>query len=113
MLLVILFIVSIKSDDNEIIVADTSVLRLNLNGPIVEEKVYVDPIESAINDATQSNDEPAEILLDDIINVIDQATEDKRISVILLDLQKMPSAHLNKLKQITRALARLKRAAKK
>jgi len=112
-LLVILFIVSIASDDNEINVADTSVLRLNLNGPIVEEKVYVDPIESAINDATQSNDEPAEILLDDIINVIDQATEDKRISVILLDLQKMPSAHLNKLKQITLALERFKASGKK
>ncbi|MBB1308423.1 MULTISPECIES: signal peptide peptidase SppA [unclassified Pseudoalteromonas] len=112
-LLVILFIVSIISDDNEINVADTSVLRLNLNGPIVEEKVYVDPIESAINDATQSNDEPAEILLDDIINVIDQATEDKRISVILLDLQKMPSAHLNKLKQITLALERFKASGKK
>ncbi|CAM4223728.1 signal peptide peptidase SppA [Pseudoalteromonas ostreae] len=112
-LLVILFIVSIASDDNEINVADTSVLRLNLNGPIVEEKVYVDPIEAAINDATQSNDEPAEILLDDIIEVIDQATEDKRISVILLDLQKMPSAHLNKLKQITQALERFKASGKK
>ena len=112
-LLVILFIVSITSDDNEINVADTSVLRLNLNGPIVEEKVYVDPIESAINDATQSNDEPAEILLDDIIEVIDQATEDKRISVILLDLQKMPNAHLNKLKQITQALERFKASGKK
>ncbi|MFK3863722.1 signal peptide peptidase SppA [Pseudoalteromonas rhizosphaerae] len=112
-LLVILFIVSIASDDNEINVADTSVLRLNLNGPIVEEKVYVDPIEAAINDATQGNDEPAEILLDDIIEVIDQATEDKRISVILLDLQKMPNAHLNKLKQITQALERFKASGKK
>lgn len=112
-LLVILFIVSIASDDNEINVADTSVLRLNLNGPIVEEKVYVDPIEAAINDATQGNDEPAEILLDDIIEVIDQATEDKRITVILLDLQKMPNAHLNKLKQITQALERFKASGKK
>ncbi|NMR25896.1 signal peptide peptidase SppA [Pseudoalteromonas sp. NEC-BIFX-2020_015] len=112
-LIVILFIVSIASDGDEIKVADTSVLRLNLNGPIVEEKIYVDPIEAAINDATMSKDEPAEILLDDIIEVIDQATEDKRISVILLDLQKMPNAHLNKLKQITQALERFKAADKK
>ncbi|HEA16067.1 MAG TPA: signal peptide peptidase SppA [Pseudoalteromonas prydzensis] len=112
-LLVILFIVSIVSDDDEINVADTSVLTLNLNGPIVEEKIYVDPIEAAINDTTMGNDEPAEILLDDIIEVIDQATEDKRISVILLDLQKMPSAHLNKLKQISQALERFKASGKK
>ena len=113
LLIVILFIVSLASDNDEIKVADTSVLRLNLNGPIVEEKTYVDPVEAAINDATMGNDEPAEILLDDIIEVIDQATEDKRISVILLDLQKMPNAHLNKLKQITQALERFKAADKK
>lgn len=112
-LIVILFIVSIASDGDEIKVADTSVLRLNLNGPIVEEKTYVDPVEAAINDATMGNDEPAEILLDDIIEVIDQATKDERISVILLDLQKMPNAHLNKLKQITQALERFKAADKK
>ncbi|MEH6396033.1 signal peptide peptidase SppA [Pseudoalteromonas sp.] len=112
-LIVILFIVSIASDGDEIKVADTSVLRLNLNGPIVEEKTYVDPVEAAINDATMGNDEPAEILLDDIIEVIDQATKDERISVILLDLQKMPNAHLNKLKQITQALDRFKAADKK
>ncbi|MFY8328838.1 signal peptide peptidase SppA [Pseudoalteromonas sp. ZZD1] len=107
-LLVILFIVAITSDEDEIKVADTSVLRLNLNGPIVEEKTYVDPVEAAINDATLGNEAPAEILLDDIIEVIDQASKDERISVMLLDLQKMPSAHLNKLKQITDAIERFK-----
>ncbi|MDN3377432.1 MULTISPECIES: signal peptide peptidase SppA [unclassified Pseudoalteromonas] len=107
-LLVILFIVAITSDEDEIKVADTSVLRLNLNGPIVEEKTYVDPVEAAINDATMGNEAPAEILLDDVIEVIDQASKDERISVMLLDLQKMPSAHLNKLKQITDAIERFK-----
>ncbi len=107
-LLVILFIVAITSDEDEIKVADTSVLRLNLNGPIVEEKTYVDPVEAAINDATMGNEAPTEILLDDVIEVIDQASKDERISVMLLDLQKMPSAHLNKLKQITDAIERFK-----
>ncbi len=107
-LLVILFIVAIAGDEDEIKVADTSVLRLNLNGPIVEEKTYVDPVEAAINDATMGSEAPAEILLDDIIEVIDQAAKDDRISVMLLDLQKMPNAHLNKLKQITQAIERFK-----
>lgn len=107
-LLVILFIVAIASDEDEIKVADTSVLRLNLDGPIVEEKTYVDPVEAAINDATMGNEVPGEILLDDIVKVIDQAAKDKRISVMLLDLQKMPKTHLNKLKQITQAIERFK-----
>ncbi len=113
MLLVILFFVSITSDEDEITVADKSVLRLNLNGPIVEEKTYVDPVEAAINDATMGNEVPAEILLDDIITVIDEAANDDRISIILLDLQKMPNAHLNKLKQITQAIERFKATGKK
>lgn len=112
-LIVILFIVSIASDEDEINVAETSVLKLDLNGPIVEEKTYIEPIEAAISDATKGGDEPAEILLDDIISVIDNAIEDERITVILLDLQKMPNAHLNKLKQITDALDRFKAAGKK
>jgi len=112
-LLVIVFFLSITSDEDEITVADKSVLRLNLNGPIVEEKTYVDPVEAAINDATMGNEVPAEILLDDIITVIDEASNDERISIILLDLQKMPNAHLNKLKQITQAIERFKATGKK
>jgi protease IV len=113
LLLVIVFIVSISSDGDKIIVEDGSVLRLNLNGPIVEEKTYIDPIEAAINDATANSESPGEILLDDIIEVINEASKDSRISMILLDLQQMPAAHLNKLKQITKALTHFKQSGKK
>ncbi|SFT92173.1 signal peptide peptidase SppA [Pseudoalteromonas lipolytica] len=112
LILVILFIVAITSEEDKVKVADGTVLRLNLNGPIVEEKTYVDPVEAAINDATMGKEAPSEILLDDIIEVINQAAKDDRISVMLLDLQKMPSAHINKLKQITKAIDEFKDAGK-
>ncbi len=70
LLLVILFIVAISSEEDKVKVADGTVLRLNLNGPIVEEKTYVDPVEAAINDATMGQEAPSEILLDDVIEVI-------------------------------------------
>ena len=111
--LVIIFIVSISSDGDKIIVEEGSVLRLNLNGSIVEEKTYIDPVEAAINDATASADTPTEILLDDVIEVINEAAQDSRISAILLDLQEMPKAHLNKLKQITHAIDAFKETGKK
>ena len=38
LLLVVVFFMSLSSDDDTIIIEDGSVLRLNLNGPIVEEK---------------------------------------------------------------------------
>ena len=113
LLLVIAFFVSLSSDDDQIIIENGSVLRLNLNGPIVEEKTYIDPVEAAINDATSGSEAPSEILLDDIVEVINEATNDERISVILLDLQEMPKAHLNKLKQITNAIETFKQAGKK
>ncbi|MDP2485265.1 signal peptide peptidase SppA [Pseudoalteromonas marina] len=112
-LLVIVFIAGISSDDDKIIVEEGSVLRLNLNGPLVEEKLYVDPIEAALNDATSGNDQPSEILLDDVVEVINEAAKDSRISILLLDLQEMPKAHLNKLKQITNAIEGFKQAGKK
>ncbi|WP_394184277.1 signal peptide peptidase SppA [Pseudoalteromonas tetraodonis] len=111
--LVVIFIVSVSSDGDKIIVEEGSVLRLNLSGPIVEEKTYIDPVEAAINDATASADSPSEILLDDVVEVINQAAQDSRISAILLDLQEMPKAHLNKLKQITQALETFKATGKK
>ncbi|MFY8284572.1 signal peptide peptidase SppA [Pseudoalteromonas sp. SSMSWG5] len=112
LLLVILFFVAITGEEDKVKVADGTVLRLNLNGPIVEEKTYVDPVEAAINDATMGKEEPSEILLDDVIEVINEATNDDRITVMLLDLQKMPSAHINKLKQITKAIDEFKAAGK-
>ena len=113
LLLVVVFFMSLSSDDDTIIIEDGSVLRLNLNGPIVEEKTYIDPVEAAINDATSNSEAPSEILLDDVVKVIDEATNDERISVILLDLQEMPKAHLNKLKRITKSLDAFKQAGKK
>ncbi|MCG9710819.1 signal peptide peptidase SppA [Pseudoalteromonas sp. Isolate3] len=112
LLLVILFFVAITSEEDQVKVADGTVLRLNLNGPIVEEKTYVDPVEAAINDATMGKEAPSEILLDDVVEVINEATKDDRITVMLLDLQKMPSAHINKLKQITKAIDAFKAAGK-
>ncbi|MBH0057002.1 signal peptide peptidase SppA [Pseudoalteromonas sp. SWXJZ94C] len=113
LLLVIFFIAALFSGEDELIVKDGSVLRLNLNGPIVEEKTYTDPVEAAISDATSGSEAPSEILLDDVVEVIDEAAKDERISVLLLDLQEMPKAHLNKLKQITDAVDRFKQAGKK
>ena len=113
LLLVIVFLVSLSSDDDKIIVENGSVLRLSLNGPIVEEKTYIDPVEAAISDATSGSEAPSEILLDDIVEVINEATKDDRITVMLLDLQEMPKAHLNKLKQITNAIDAFKQAGKK
>lgn len=112
LVIVIIIIASMFSEDDKVSIENGSVLRLNLNGPIVEQKTYVDPVEAAINDATMGSEAPSEILLDDIVTVIEQASKDERITVLLLDLQKMPNAHLNKLKRITKAIDEFKSSGK-
>ena len=111
--ILIAVIVSISSSEGEIVIEQDSALVLSLTGNIVEEKTYIDPIEAAINDSMGSSDEPPEVLLDDILMTIKYAAKDKKIKLLLLDLQKMQGAHLNKLKAITGEIEKFKEAGKK
>ncbi len=110
--IVIALIVAAGSDEDEIIVEPGSALVLNISGLIVEQKTYVDPFEAAVSDSMGKSDEPPEILLDDIIDVIDSAAKDDRIKVMVLDLRNMRNAHLNKLKEVSNALNRFKATEK-
>ncbi|MDE3273863.1 signal peptide peptidase SppA [Pseudoalteromonas sp. G4] len=111
-ILIALF-VSILSSEDEIIVEQDSALVLSIAGNIVEEKTYIDPVEAALNDSMGSSDEPPEVLLDDILMTIKYAAKDKKIKLLLLDLQKMQGAHLNKLKAIAAQLDKFKESGKK
>lgn len=113
LLLVIVFIVSITSDEDEILVPDNAVLKLSLNGYLVEQETYVDPIEAAINESVGGNDQPKEILVDDVVYAVEKAATDDRIQVLLLDLQQMGGAHPNKLNAIATAIDKFKENGKK
>lgn len=111
--ILIAIVISIVSGEDQVKVENKSVLRLNLNGIIVEQLTYVDPIDAAMSDAFGDSEEPSEILLDDVIDVINKAAQDDRITVMYLDLQRLHSAHLDKLRDIKDALANFKAAGKK
>ncbi|WP_462171688.1 signal peptide peptidase SppA [Pseudoalteromonas xiamenensis] len=102
----ILFAVIFSIEENEqthAMVAQDSALVLNLSGILVEEKRYVDPVEAAFSDFSDDK-EPAEILVDDVVEAIKNAADDSRIKVIVLDLKSLHRAHLDKLKSIGVAL---------
>lgn len=98
-------------DDNSISVPDSSALVLNLSGKIVDQKKFIDPWQSLLtrNDDNNGNNE---ILLSDIIDVIDNATQDNRIKVIVLDLSHLSSSGISKMQQIGEAITRFKNAGK-
>lgn len=111
--LVIMFFMAITSDDDKVVVPEKSVLVLNLNGKLVEEKTYVDPVEAAINDSFGNNNQPRELLTDDVVQVINEAAKDERIHTLLFKLEQLQSAHLNKLAMIASAIENFKASGKK
>ncbi|OHU88248.1 MULTISPECIES: signal peptide peptidase SppA [Pseudoalteromonas] len=112
-IIIVAAIIAIFSDKEEITVSENSVLRLNLNGYLVEELTYIDPLDAAFQDLSESGDEPHEILLDDVLEVINRAKKDDRIQVLWLDLENLYGGHLDKLEVITQALDEFKNADKK
>ncbi|WP_372941051.1 signal peptide peptidase SppA [Shewanella sp.] len=103
--------VALLSSGDEIIVEDQSALVLNLSGSIVDQKHYVDPFEAALTQG-QENDPNGEILLSDVLYSINNATEDKRINTIVLDLANLQSAGISKMTAIGDALTQFKAANK-
>lgn len=103
--------VALLSSGDEIIVEDQSALVLNLSGSIVDQKHYVDPFEAALTQG-QENDPNGETLLSDVLYSINNATEDKRITSIVLDLANLQSAGISKMTAIGEALTQFKAANK-
>ncbi|MGI2105002.1 signal peptide peptidase SppA [Shewanella frigidimarina] len=109
-LLAVIAVVVLNSED-EIVVENQSALVLNLSGSIVDQKHYVDPIEMALSQG-QANDPEGEILLADVLYTINNATQDARITSIVLDLADLRDAGISKMTAIGEALTQFKAANK-
>lgn len=104
-------IVVALSDEEPVQIADHSALVLNLNGNIVDQKRYVDPLSAALSQSGPEK-QGQEILLSDVIRVIDNAADDSRIKLIVLDVGNMGQAGISKLQAVGDALNRFKLAGK-
>ena len=112
-LLFIGFIAVLLSEEDQVQVDESTALVLNLKGDLVEEKRWVDPVETAINESTGSGEEQPEILVRDLVKVIDEATQDQRVKVMVLTLADLGGGSLDKLQLVGAALERFKAAGKK
>ncbi|SEA20518.1 signal peptide peptidase SppA [Alkalimonas amylolytica] len=111
-LIVLIFLISIFSSKDTVEVPATSALVLNLNGDLVEEKRFVDPIATILNESFGGQSEPNEILVSDVLRVVQQATHDDRIQAMVLDLSGLRRASLDKLHAIGAELDNFKAAGK-
>lgn len=109
----IAFISVLFSGEEEVQVTASSALVLDLKGDLVEEKTWVDPVEAAINESTGSGEENPEILVRDVVKVIENATRDDRIKVMVLALADMGGGSQDKLSAVGAAIEKFKASGKK
>ena len=78
-------------------------------GPVVEQ-YSTDPLERAIGEALRS--QPTETLLRDLVDAIEAARDDERISALYLDLGAMGGAGMPKLDEVNSAVKRFRESGK-
>ena len=102
-LLLIIFLITLIFSDRAEDVPEGAALILSPEGNIVEQETETMLSSDLFGDAARH-----ETRLKDIIDVIDFARDDERISVMVLDLRKMAGIGISKLQDIGAALERFK-----
>jgi protease-4 len=96
----------------EIDIPDGSALILAPTGNLVEKKTVIDPISNFINDFAGSP-LPEETLLQDVLDVINAASNDDRIKIMVMNLNDLNRGSLNQLQTIGQSLDSFKQKGKK
>lgn len=107
-----LLIAVISGDSDKLTVPKSSALVLNLKGNLVIEKQFVDPTEEFFQQALGGSQANPEILLRDLVKVIENAAEDKRIKALILSLDGFGGGGLDKLEEVSQAMQVFKDSGK-
>ncbi len=91
------------------IVPDRAALVIAPSGPLVEQ-YSGDPLERAIAEAL--DELPGETLMRDVVDAIDSAKTDERISALYLDLGGLSGGGVPKLQEVARAIDRFRESGK-
>lgn len=100
-----------QADSPQPTVKEESALVLNLSGPIVEQRSYINPMDS-VTGSLFGKDLPKENVLFDVVDSIRHAAEDDAISGLVLALRDMPETNLTKLRYIAKAINEFKASGK-
>jgi len=100
-------------DEQQVRVKDNSILQLNFNGNIVEQKQPVDFSAELSKQLMTNNEGVYEYAIDEILQVIRYAQHDPKINSILLELSGLQSASINNINSLGTALNEFKASNKK
>jgi protease IV len=111
-LLVLLFFFTIiisALSSSSVVIPQSGALVIQPAGNIVEQ-LAGDPFERALQELM--GDAPPQTLMKDIVDGLEFAKDDERISAVVLDLSAMPGGGLSKLKRISSAIEDFKQSGK-
>ncbi|MCU7554374.1 signal peptide peptidase SppA [Alteromonas sp. ASW11-19] len=102
----------LSQDDDPLSVNADSALYLNLKGKLVIEKEAVDPFEQFMQEVFGDEPENPEVLVRDVVKVIENAQQDRRIKAMVLDLHGLTGGGLDKLRTVASAIDAFKASDK-
>ncbi len=85
-------------------------LTVQPTGILVDQKTYVDPLNLILADENQNE---AETLVRDLVEAIQQAAKDKRVTHLVLELSQLQGGGISKMNDIGQALTEFKKSEKK
>lgn len=106
----LILIIHLFSNSSQVEMPQKGALVLNIHGRLVEQLHYESPFSLL---SGQPSDKETETLLSDVIFAIERATYDDRITVLVLNLDRMQNSSLSKITAIGEALKRFKASGKK
>ncbi|OUS17214.1 signal peptide peptidase SppA [Gammaproteobacteria bacterium 50_400_T64] len=111
-IVVLLFILSLIASmfgDNVKPLPEQAFLRLMPSGMLVEQLTYTDPLSQIMG---QRNDHPAETLMSDLIDALEGAKTDPRITGLVLELDFLAGGGISKLQTLGDAITDFKTSGK-
>ena len=107
MVLGVISFVSLINQNNTAEMPESGALRVAINGSLVDQKTYADPIELLMD-----SDRPEEVLVYELVNAIDMAANDGRINSMTLVLDGLQGGGISKIEEVGEAIMRFRAAGK-
>lgn len=107
-LIVVALIIAVVRNQPPVL-PDSFVLRLTPTGNLVDQRQPLDPMTILLDDQAQY----AETLARDLVEAIDRAREDERVTDLVLELQYLEGGGFGLLEEVARALTEFRAAGKK
>ena len=107
--LIIVFVIAIGSSAPKPL-PETFALRLAPTGLLVDQRSYIDPASLLLSD---EDPEENETLVSDLVEAINKAAKDKRVTLLVLEPGRLLGGGVSKMNDIGQALENFKNAGKK